>query len=459
MLSSKGDILLAQKINIGMVSLGCDKNRVDAELMLGVLRERGYNIVSDEKIADVIIVNTCGFIESASQESIDTILEIAKNKVDGRCRMLIASGCLAERYGDELLNEIPELDAAVGVGNFVQIDEVIKDFFKFGKRVKKTGNTGFDVDFNGKRILTTPRYTAYVKIAEGCNNACTYCIIPRLRGRYRSRSMEGILKEVDALSKNGTKEIILIAQDTSKYGIDIYGQNKLAELLNRVADVDGIEWVRILYCYPEDISDELIYAIKSNDNICNYIDIPIQHINNEILKKMGRKTRRQDIEAIIEKLRSNIPDIIIRTSLIVGFPGETDEQFNELYEFLTEYKLDRIGVFTYSMEEGTKAAQFEDQIDEKLKKARQRKLMLLQKRISRNKNKAKLGKTLKVLLEGTDKDGIMIGRTYGDAPDIDGIIYVKTMGYDFKVGDFADVYVTDALDYDLIGVIKNESCK
>lgn len=271
--------------------------------------------------------------------------------------------------------------------------------------------------------------------------------------------MEGILKEVDALSKNGTKEIILIAQDTSKYGIDIYGQNKLAELLNRVADVDGIEWVRMLYCYPEDISDELIYAIKSNDNICNYIDIPIQHINNEILKRMGRKTRRQDIEAIIEKLRSNIPDIIIRTSLIVGFPGETDEQFNELYEFLTEYKLDRIGVFTYSMEEGTKAAQFEDQIDEKLKKARQRKLMLLQKRISRNKNKAKLGKTLKVLLEGTDKDGIMIGRTYGDAPDIDGIIYVKTMGYDFKVGDFADVYVTDALDYDLIGVIKNESCK
>lgn len=450
---------MADKINIGMVSLGCDKNRVDAELMLGVLPDGEYNIVNDEKIADVIIVNTCGFIESARQESIDTILDIARNKVDGRCKVLIASGCLAERYGNELLTEIPELDAVVGVGNYMEIDSVIKSVLMGSKHVKRTDNIDYNVDFNGNRVLTTPGYMAYVKIAEGCNNACSYCIIPKIRGIYRSRSMEGILREVRELSKRGTKEIILIAQDTSKYGTDIYGKRMLPELLNKISDVEGIEWVRLLYCYPEDISDELIYTMKNNENICKYIDIPIQHINDEILRRMGRKSSRQDIEGIINKLRENIPDIVIRTSLIVGFPGETNEQFNELYDFLKKYRLDRVGVFTYSAEEGTRAAEFQGQIDDDVKKARQRKIMALQRRISKSKNKEKIGKTLKILVEGTSDDGVLVGRTYGDAPEIDGVIYVKNNGSKIKQGDFIDVEVTGALDYDLVGVIKYEPCK
>lgn len=461
---------MASKIKIGMVSLGCDKNRIDAEIMLGLLSEKDYIIVNDEREAEVIIINTCGFIESSKQESINSILEMASNKENGRCKVLIATGCLAERYGGELLSEIPELDAVVGVGNYLEIDSVIKDALNHNERIKKTDNIDYDIDFSAKRVLTTPNYTAYVKIAEGCNNACSYCIIPKLRGIYRSRSMEGILDEVRSLSAMGTKEIILVAQDTSKYGIDIYGRKMLPRLIDEISKIDGIQWIRILYCYPEDIDDALISVIKNNDKVCKYIDIPLQHINDDILNRMGRISSRHGIESLISRLRENIPGIVIRTSLIVGFPGESDQQFNELYDFLLNFKLDRVGVFTYSREENTEAAEFKGQIDEKAKKSRYKKLMMLQRKISKEINKNKVGNVYKVLIEGKKDDGTYIGRTYGDAPEIDGIVYVGTLPeksgamdekgiLSIKPGSFISVQITDALDYDLVGVICNESGK
>lgn len=464
----EGEEYLDDVIRIGMISLGCDKNRVDAEQMLGLLSDKGYKIVNDENDADVIIVNTCGFIDSAKQESIDSILEMASCKESGNCKVLIASGCLAERYSDELLEEIPELDAVVGVGNYMEIDSVIKSILKDKIRIKKTNSTDYNIDFSSRRILTTPKYTAYLKIAEGCNNACTYCIIPKLRGVYRSRSIEKILDEAKKLSASGTREIILVAQDTSKYGIDLYGRKMLPELIEKLSQLEGIEWIRILYCYPEDIDDALIEAVKNNENVCNYIDIPIQHVNNEILHNMGRLSNKESIECVIKKLRENIPDIVIRTSIIVGFPGETEQQFNELYNFIKEYRLDRVGVFTYSREENTEAYSFEGQIDEKTKKIRYKKLMSLQKKISKEKNKEKCGNIYKVLVEGKNDRGYIIGRTYGDAPDIDGIVYIKPYDKDaesskykdsIKEGSFIYVKITDALDYDLVGVIHDEYSK
>lgn len=445
-----------QKINVGMVTLGCDKNRVDAEFMLGVLSEGEYEIVSDEDKADVIIVNTCGFIDSAKQESIDTILEMAKKKENGRCKALIASGCLAQRYSSELLSEIPELDAVVGVGNYMEIGSVIRRLVNEKCRINKADNINYDIDFTGKRILTTPSYTAYLKIAEGCNNNCSYCIIPKLRGKYRSRSMENIIDEAVGLARNGTKEIILVAQDISKYGIDIYGGRKLVDLLRKLSKISGIEWIRLLYCYPEDIDDNLIAEIASNEKVCKYIDIPMQHINDSILKSMRRASSSAGIRKLISTLRERVPEIAIRTSLIVGFPGETDEQFNELYEFLNEYKLDRAGIFEYSQEEGTEAALLPQQLDEKVKNIRRRKLAALQGKILRDKNREKLGKTVKVLIEGVKDDGTSFGRTYADAPDIDGMVYVKSP---CNIGDFVNVRINGVLDYDLIGDVIFEPCK
>lgn len=444
---------MTQKLNVGMVSLGCDKNRVDAETMLGILNHRGYNIVNDERLADVLIVNTCGFIESAKQESIDAILDLAKYKEEGRCKVLIASGCLAERYSDELLSEIPELDGVVGVGNYLEIDNIICDILKSTQRVNRTNNIDYDVNFNEERVLTTPGYTAYIKIAEGCNNNCSYCIIPKLRGIYRSRSMDNILKEARYLAGKGVKEIILVAQDTTKYGMDLYGKKKLAELLKNISIIDGIEWIRLLYCYPEDIDDELIEEIAANPKVCKYLDIPIQHVSDEVLANMRRLSNRSCIENLIKKLRQRIPGIVIRTTLIVGFPGETEEQFRELYDFLKEYKLDRVGVFTYSQEEQTDAALLPNQIDNKVKKARFRELMTLQKRISRENNDKKVGSIFRVLVESVGDDGILWGRTYGDAPEIDGGIYIKNSGANIKPGDFVEVLVTGSHDYDLVGEV------
>lgn len=455
----EGETILTQKLNVGMVSLGCDKNRVDAELMLGILEDKKYNIVGDEKEADVIIVNTCGFIESAKQESIDTILEMSKNKIEGRCKVLIASGCLAERYSNELLSEIPELDAVVGVGNYMGIEEIIDKAIGGNKNINKTGNIDYDVDFMGKRVLTTPSYTAYVKIAEGCNNNCSYCIIPKLRGGYRSRSMENVLEEIRQLSQRGTKEIILVAQDTTKYGIDIYGRKMLTKLIRKISYIQGVEWIRLLYCYPEDVDDELIEEISINEKVCKYLDIPIQHINDELLRRMRRLSNKNEIEGLIKKLRNKIPDIVIRTSFIVGFPGETDEQFEQLCDFVRDYKIDRVGVFTYSQEEDTDAATFEEQIDEKTKKLRQRTLLKIQQKISHSKNKEKIGKVYKVLVEGQSGNGMSVGRAYGDAPQIDGCVYIRNCSSHIEPGTFTNVKIVDVSDYDLLGEVCHESCE
>lgn len=435
-----------------MISLGCDKNRVDAEVMLGVLKKKGYNIVNDEDNADVLVINTCGFIESAKQESVDAILEMARYKETGRCRVLVAAGCLAQRYGDELLREIPELDAVIGTGSYTEIDSIVREIFDSqGRGLNRTGDMDYDIDKSWDRILTTPGYTAYLKIAEGCSNECSYCIIPRIRGIYRSRSMETVLSEAEQLAHSGVKEIILVAQDTSKYGIDIYGKHMLHQLLEKISRIDGVEWIRILYCYPEDIYEELISVIKNNEKVCKYLDIPIQHINSEILRRMRRASSRRSIEELIVKLRERIPGVVIRTSLIVGFPGESEDQFMELYEFLKEYKLDRAGVFIYSQEEDTDAALYEDQIDEKTKKERRRRLLSLQNRISHNINSNKIGMIYKVLVEGRLDSGEFTGRTYGDAPDIDERVYVICSDGELKPGDFINVKITGASEHDISG--------
>lgn len=447
----EGRGIIINKINIGLVSLGCDKNRVDAELMLGVLKDKDYNIVNDEESADVLIINTCGFIESAKQESIDTILELADYKVNGRCKVLIATGCLAERYSSELVREIPELDAVLGVGNYMEIDSCIREVLGGRKGFMRTNNINYDVDFTASRVLTTSQYTAYIKIAEGCDNGCSFCIIPKIRGSYRSRSMEKIVEEARQLSLNGTKEVILVAQDSARYGIDLYGKRRLNELINSISKLEGIKWIRLLYCYPENINDELISEISDNDKVCKYIDIPIQHVNNEILKNMKRASSKKSIEDLIVKLRERIPGIVIRTSLIVGFPGETDEQFMELYNFVEDYRLDRVGVFAYSQEEGTDAAMFENQVDEKIKKKRQSRLMSLQRIISSENNRKKLGAIEKVLVDGNRDDSILVCRTYGDAPEIDGVTYVRNSAGHYSKGDFIDVRIVEALEYDLVG--------
>ena len=435
--------------NIGLVSLGCAKNQTDAETMLGILNSDGYNIVYDAEEADAIIVNTCGFIESAKQESINTLLEMAQYK-DGRCKLLIASGCLAERYSKEIAEEIPEVDAIIGTGDYDRIAEAIKTAAG-GEIPVICGNPNRDPEEGLPRLLSTPSYTAYLKIAEGCSNNCTYCAIPMIRGKFRSRRPEAVLDEARRLAESGVKELIIIAQDTTRYGADIYGKPSLALLLDKLAEVEGIEWIRVHYFYPEAVTDELIDIMAKHEKICPYVDMPIQHINNEILRRMARRTNRAEIESKIKKLRERIPNCVIRTSIIVGFPGETEEQFNELYDFVREIRFDRMGVFAYSKEEGTPAAEFENQVDEETKQERLDALMTLQQGISLELNRKKIGSVVEVMAEGYDEESFLFyGRSRGDSIEVDGKVYFGTEN-ELEPGDIIRVRILDADEYDLTG--------
>ena len=387
------------KFKVGMVSLGCDKNRVDSELILGSIN-KFYEITNNPKEAEIIIINTCGFIESAKQESIDTILEMAEYKNTHKCKMIIATGCLTQRYGDELLELIPEIDILMGVNDYMKLHKLIVDFIKTEQRVSSTTYKDEGVN-EGERILTTNSHTAYLRIAEGCNNFCTYCIIPKIRGKFRSRSKESILAEATSLVNQGVKEIILIAQDLTNYGEDLYGKNELHVLINEISNIKGLEWIRLLYCYPEEITDELIEVIANNPKVMKYLDLPIQHISNNILKMMARKTNKETIIGKIDLLREKVPGITLRTSLIVGFPGETEEDFNELCRFLKNYKLDNVGVFTYSQEEGTAAAKLPNQVDEDVKIKRKEKLMNIQRGIVKDLNKLKIGNIYDTIIDGS----------------------------------------------------------
>ena len=443
------------KFKVGMVSLGCDKNRVDSELILGSIN-KFYEITNNPKDAEIIIINTCGFIESAKQESIDTILEMAEYKKTHKCKMIIATGCLTQRYGDELLELIPEIDILMGVNDYMKLHKLIVDFIKTEQRVSSTTYKDEGVN-EGERILTTNSHTAYLRIAEGCNNFCTYCIIPKIRGKFRSRSKESILAEANSLVNQGVKEIILIAQDLTNYGEDLYGKNQLHVLVNELSEIEGLEWIRLLYCYPEEITDELIEVIANNPKVMKYLDLPIQHISNNILKMMARKTNKETIIDKIDLLREKVPGITLRTSLIVGFPGETEEDFNELCSFLKDYKLDNVGVFTYSQEEGTAAAKLPNQIDEDVKIKRKETLMNIQKGIVRDLNKLKIGNIYDTIIDGSTGE-YYIGRNYEMAPEIDGLIYV-TKKKTLKKGDIIKVKITNVMEYDLVGDVWDESSK
>lgn len=446
------------KYKVGMVSLGCDKNRVDSEIMLGVMNKE-YEITNNPKEADIIIVNTCGFIEKAKQESIDTILEMANYKTKHNCKLLIATGCLTQRYGKELQGLMPEIDIMLGVNDYNKIDKLIREFItKENMEDKFTEVNYSDNNINeGERVLTTDKSTAYLRIAEGCNNFCTYCIIPKIRGKFRSREMESILKEAEGLAKKGVKELILIAQDTTLYGSDLYGKKSLHILLNKLSKIDGIKWIRVLYCYPEEIYDDLITEMATNNKVLKYLDLPIQHISNNILKLMGRKTTKEDIINKIDKLRREIPQIALRTSLIVGFPNETEDDFNELKEFLKEHKLEKVGVFKYSREEGTPAAIMDMQIDEEIKEIREKELMLIQSEISKEINSLKIGNIYDILVEGYNGE-YYYGRNYEMAPEIDGNVFF-TKHCPVNKGDIVEVRIEKNTEYDLIGVGMCESCK
>lgn len=437
-------------MKIGMVSLGCPKNQTDAEIMMGILADKGHEIVNDPAAAEAIIVNTCGFIDPAKQESIDTILEMAEYKSTGNCRLLIASGCLAERYHGDIQTELPEVDAIIGAGDFDKIAEIINEA-EAGKRICLFGHQNCDIPENLPRMLSTPSYTAYLKIADGCDNNCTYCAIPMIRGHFRSRRLEDIISEAEQLAESGVKELILIAQDTTRYGIDLYGKQSLDKLLNQLCKIDGIHWIRVHYYYTEAITDSLIDTMASNSKICRYIDMPIQHINNGILRRMARRTNRNEILNRINMIREKMPDVSIRTSIITGFPGETEELFNELYEFVRDIKFDRMGVFAYSQEEDTPAANFDDQIDENIKIERRDRLMELQQSISLEKNQSKIGNILEVLCEGYDENNFMYyGRSYADSIDVDGTVYFAAED-EVEIGSFVQVEILNADEYDLTG--------
>ena len=441
---------------VSFVSLGCDKNLVDSEHMLGLLNQGGFSLTGDEEKAHVIVVNTCCFIEDAKKESIENILEVARYKEIGACKALIVTGCMAQRYKQEILDEIPEVDAVVGTTSYDKIVEIANGILEQkGLRTQHFDLIDREMLDEMPRILTTAGYFAYVKISEGCDKHCTYCIIPKLRGKYRSRQMDKIKAEVEKLAADGVSEIILVAQDTTEYGRDLENAS-LAKLLHELGKIEGIEWIRVLYCYPESITDELIEEIKTNPKVCKYLDIPIQHASTSVLKRMARKSSLEQLKERLGKLRQEIPGIALRTTLIVGFPGETEEDFQILYDFVKEMRFDRLGVFTYSKEEGTPAALFEDQIDEKTKVKRRDAIMALQHGISSELTAKKVGKTMKVLIEGkiTDED-VYIGRTYQDAPDIDGEVFVEYEG-ELISGDFVDVRITASNDYDLIGEIVDE---
>ena len=437
-------------MNILFVSLGCDKNLVDSEVMLGLLANHGHQMVDSEEDADVIVVNTCCFINDAKEESIQTILEMAEYKKTGSIKALIVTGCLAQRYKQEIMDEIEEVDAVLGTTSYDKIVEVIDEALQGHKSLELT-----DIDalptVESKRLVTTGGHFAYLKIAEGCDKHCTYCIIPKIRGNFRSVPMERLIKEAWDLVEQGVKEIILVAQETTLYGVDLYGKKSLHVLLKELCKIGGLRWIRILYCYPEEITDELIQVIKEEDKICNYLDIPIQHASDGVLKRMGRRTSKQQLIDTVNKLREEIPDIALRTTLITGFPGETEEQHEELMEFVDEMEFDRLGVFTYSPEEDTPAATMPDQIEESVKEDRQAELMELQQEIAFDLAERMIGKEVIVMFEGKVADeNVYVGRTYMDAPNVDGLIFVET-NEELMSGDFAKVRITGALEYDLIG--------
>ncbi|MBR2704182.1 MAG: 30S ribosomal protein S12 methylthiotransferase RimO [Clostridia bacterium] len=430
-------------MNVGFVSLGCSKNLLDTEMTIGLFKNNNFNIVNDPSKADIIVVNTCGFIQSAKEEAINTLLEMAEYK-KGKCKYLIAMGCLVERYKEELIKLMPEVDLFI---KFSEYDDIWKQIEAvIGKDKDKTKE---HLDFLD-RVVTTGENYAYLRIAEGCNNRCTFCAIPSIRGNYISRTMEDVLADAKKLAKSGIKELIVIAQDTTKYGIDIYGKPRLAELLDELCKIKGIKWVRFLYAYPESITDELIDVVKKNDKICNYFDIPIQHISDKVLKRMNRKSDGKSIRKTIAKIRQEIPDVVIRTTVMVGFPGETNEDFEELYEFIKEAKFDKLGAFSYSKEEGTPAARIKEQVHPMTKKSRYNKIMALQAEVSEENEKKYIGKVLDVLLEERSFDGkYYIARSYMDVPDIDGVIYVKCDDENLE-GEFVKVRITGSNDYDLI---------
>ena len=439
-------------MNVGFISLGCSKNLVDTELAIGIFKNKKYNVVNDPKKADIIVINTCGFIESAKEEAINTILEMAEYK-KGRCKYLIAMGCLVERYKEELEKSLPEVDLFIKFSEYNRLGEMI-DELVIGKIESE------EQDYNRlenyiERVVTTGSKTAYLRIAEGCSNRCTYCAIPYIRGPFESRKFEEILAEANDLAKKGYEEIIVIAQDTTKYGIDLYGKSRLAELLAELSKIEGIRWIRFLYAYPETITDELIEIVSKNEKICNYFDIPIQHISNKILKRMNRKSDSESIKKLLEKIRKQIPDVILRTSLIVGFPGETNEDFEELYNFVKEAKFDKLGVFMYSKEDGTPAEKMPNQIHGNTKKSRYNKIMSLQQEISKENLEKRIGKEYEVLIENKTFDNkYWIGRTKMDVPEMDGVVYIENKSNNKDlINQFLKCQITEVRDYDLIGIL------
>ena len=451
-------------MNILFVSLGCDKNLVDTEVMLGMLASRGYQMVEDESEADIIVINTCCFIGDAKEESVNTILEMARYKEEGKCRALIVAGCLAQRYKQEIIDEIPEVDAILGTTSYEEIGNVLTRLFGEEKEKKEEHISCFHdlkelPETAKKRVMTTGGHYAFLKIAEGCDKRCSYCIIPYLRGPYRSVPMEQLLAEARELAENGVRELILVAQETTLYGKDLYGEKTLPKLLHELAQIPGIYWIRIQYCYPEEITDELIQAIKTEEKVCHYLDIPIQHASDRILKRMGRRTHKAELKERIGALRREIPDIALRTTFICGFPGETEEDHEELMEFVDEMEFERVGVFTYSAEEDTPAYSYPDQIPEEVKEERRADVMELQQEIAFEHCENMVGKVLDVMIEGKVADEpAYVGRTYMDAPNVDGLIFVNADEM-LMSGDFVRVKVTGANEYDLIGEVYHESAE
>lgn len=435
---------------IGFVSLGCAKNLTDTETMLGILSDEGFEITADASQSDIIVINTCAFIDSAKEESINAILEMAEHK-NNKCELLIVTGCLAQRYADELKTEMPEVDIILGTNDYPSVADAIKEYYKNGSCLSKVSDENTPVDYELPRIKSTPFYTAYLKIADGCDNFCTYCIIPKLRGKFRSRPVDSILTEARELANSGVKELILVAQDTACYGKDI-GESTVS-LLRALSKIEGIEWIRLQYCYPENITDELIDELAENPKLVKYLDMPIQHISDNILKLMGRRSREDMVRKLIDKMRKKIPDLTIRTSLICGFPGESEEDFQKLKDFLSECRIDKVGVFTYSREEGTPAYDFPNQIDEEAKLIRRDALMALQQEISLGINSDKIGKTATALIEGYDESELCyVGRCSFDTPDVDGSAYIYS-SYELEAGDIVDIEIIDVSHYDIVGKI------
>lgn len=436
------------KKKIGFVSLGCAKNLTDTETMLGILDEAGYIITADPSEAEIIVVNTCGFIDSAKEESINTLLEMAQYKED-RCELLVAAGCLAQRYSEDIAEQLPEVDIIIGTSDYGSIASMLDEYYKKGEKQTLVGDPNRVVSDKLPRIRSTPSYTAYLKIADGCDNHCTYCIIPKLRGKFHSRDEESILAEARSMAQEGVKELILVAQDTAYYGVDS-GEHRLPDLINKLSAVEGIEWIRLQYCYPENITDELVREIASNPKVVKYLDMPLQHVSDNVLKKMGRRSRNEEIKELVTKLRKAIPGLVIRTSLIVGFPGETEEDFEELLGFIGEYRLNKVGVFTYSPEEGTPACNYDNQIDEEVALERRGRLMELQQSVSQSLNSESVGSVVSVIIEGYDEDEFCyVGRTSTDTPEVDGIAYVYSET-ELEAGQIVNATVVDYDEYDVI---------